>query len=244
MIPNRIANNFSQQNWSTLVLELLVLVVGIFLGFQLDGWNEDRKNRVFEARYVERLRTETEFNVQEVDARVRMHLARAAVLQDLAKKLEAGVTESISTADAEMTFCYWYVIEDTKLRTATIDELIATGNITLLRNERLREQVQLVRAETKRVTNDVSIAGSVLPGLASVLQPYIRWHGSAARSDIEDLVIEANCSTDLAGMAGNANAISALWQLYRGQMVLASVRGTHLRVLEQLLEEFGKHDTT
>lgn len=244
MILRRITDKLNQQNWSTLVLELLVLVVGIFLGFQLDGWNEDRKNRVFEARYIERLRMETEFNLQEVGAQVRMHSERAAVLQNVAKELEAGLTEGISTADAEMTFCYWYVIEDVKIRTAAVDELIATGNITLLRNEKLREQVQLVRAETKRVTNDVTIAGSVLPRVASVLQPYIRWHGSAARSDVDKLVIEANCSTDLAGMAGNADAISALWQLYRGQMILASVRRDHIRTLERLLEEFGKPDTT
>jgi hypothetical protein len=234
----------NQQNWSMLVLELLVLVAGIFLGFQLDGWNEDRKDRVLEARYVERLRLETEFNLAEVSAQVRMHLERAAVLRNIGKKLEAGLTEGISVADAEMTFCYWYVTEDVKIRTATVDELIATGNITLLRNERLREQVQLVRAETKRVTNDVAVAGSVLPGVASVLQPYIRWHGSAARSDVDNLVIEANCSTDLAAMAGNVDAISALWQLYRGQMILATVRGDQMRTLERLLEEFASPDKT
>ena len=104
--------------------------------------------------------------------------------------------------------------------------------------------MQLVRAETKRVTNDVAVAGSVLPGIASVLQPYIRWHGSAARSDVDNLVIEANCSTDLAAMAENVDAISALWQLYRGQMILATVRGDQIRRLEYLLEEFGRPDKT
>jgi hypothetical protein len=244
VILRRITDKLIQQNWSMLVLELLVLVAGIFLGFQLDGWNEDRKDRVLEARYVERLHLETEFNLAEVSAQVRMLLERAAILRNIAKKLEAGLAEGISVADAEMTFCYWYVTEDVKIRTATVDELIATGNITLLRNERLREQVQLVRAETKRVTNDVAVAGSVLPGVASVLQPYIRWHGSAARSDVDNVVIEANCSTDLAAMAGNVDAISALWQLYRGQMILATVRGDQMRTLERLLEEFASPDKT
>jgi hypothetical protein len=107
--------------------ELVILVVGIFLGFQLEGWNEDRKNRVIEARYLERLHTDAEFNLQDVRSHAQSHLERAVTLQSIAKKLERGTIESISAAEAEMSFCYWYVSEDVRVRRAAYDELVATG---------------------------------------------------------------------------------------------------------------------
>jgi uncharacterized membrane protein HdeD (DUF308 family) len=45
MILARLLENLRAQNWSTMLSELLVLIVGIFLGFQLDDWNDERKDR-------------------------------------------------------------------------------------------------------------------------------------------------------------------------------------------------------
>ena len=244
MILRRITDNLRRQNWAELMSELLVLVVGIFLGFQLEGWNEDRKNRVVEAHYLERLHSDAEFNLQDVRLHAKTHLERAASLQGIAKKLERGTIEGISAVDAEMSFCYWYVIEDVRTRTAAYDELVATGNIDLIRNESLREQVQLVHAETDRATNDINLVGSVQPGIASVLQPHIKWHESAVHTDANELIIEANCSADLAAMAEDRDVISALWQLYRGQIIVATVLRDQVRILERLIEALENQGAT
>lgn len=244
MILRRIIDNLRRQNWAVLTSELLVLVVGIFLGFQLEGWNEDRKNRVVEAHYLERLHSDAEFNLQDVRSHAQTQLERAATLQDIAKKLERGTIEGISAAEAEMSFCYWYVIEDVRVRTAAYDELVATGNIDLIHDERLREQVQLVHAETDRAANDINLVGSVMPGIASVLQPHIEWHESAVRTEVNELIIEASCSADLASMAEDRDVISALWQLYRGHLIVATVRRDQIRILERLIEAFENQTST
>ena len=244
MILRRITDNLRRQNWTVLMSELLVLVVGIFLGFQLEGWNEDRKNRVVEAHYLERLHSDTELNLQDLELRAKTHLERAASLQGIAKKLERGTIEGISAVDAEMSFCYWYVTEDVRTRTAAYDELVATGNIDLIRNGGLREQILLVHAEYDRSRNDIHVVGSVLPGIASVMQPHIKWHESAVRTEVNDLIIEANCSADLAAMAEDRDVISALWQLYRGQMIVGTLRRDQIRILERLIEAFENQGAT
>ena len=48
MILRRLVTSLREQSWLTLVLELVVVVVGIFLGLQVDSWNEARKDRMVE----------------------------------------------------------------------------------------------------------------------------------------------------------------------------------------------------
>ena len=43
-----LATNLRQQNWSTLFLELLVVIIGLVLAFQIDCWWEERGDRAKE----------------------------------------------------------------------------------------------------------------------------------------------------------------------------------------------------
>lgn len=56
---SRIRNNFRQANWPTLLLELLVLVTGIWGAFQLERWGEDRREARQETVYLQQLHEET-----------------------------------------------------------------------------------------------------------------------------------------------------------------------------------------
>ncbi|MBT8449026.1 MAG: hypothetical protein KJO69_05020 [Gammaproteobacteria bacterium] len=42
MIIHRLAENIRKQNWFTVFIEFVIVVVGIFVGLQVDDWNEDR----------------------------------------------------------------------------------------------------------------------------------------------------------------------------------------------------------
>ena len=44
MILRRLAEGVRQQDWFTVVVEVLIVVVGIFLGLQVDDWNEGRQD--------------------------------------------------------------------------------------------------------------------------------------------------------------------------------------------------------
>ncbi len=45
MILRSLAGHLRRGNWSTLILELLVVVVGLFLAFQLDRWYESQRSK-------------------------------------------------------------------------------------------------------------------------------------------------------------------------------------------------------
>jgi hypothetical protein len=45
MILRRLAGHLRRGNWSTVILELVVVVVGLFLAFQLDRWYESQRSK-------------------------------------------------------------------------------------------------------------------------------------------------------------------------------------------------------
>ena len=58
MILRRLAKAIREQNWFTVVLEILIVVVGIFIGLQVDGWNQARLDKVDEQIFLERIHEE------------------------------------------------------------------------------------------------------------------------------------------------------------------------------------------
>jgi hypothetical protein len=77
MILKRMAKAIRTQNWFTVLLEILIVVIGILIGLQVDDWNEHRKERVAERDYVERLLAETHFNISQVRAKAQSYFDRA-----------------------------------------------------------------------------------------------------------------------------------------------------------------------
>ena len=55
MILRRIAHHLQQQQWTAVLIELVILVLGVFLGFQVTDWANERANRAAEVRHLEEI---------------------------------------------------------------------------------------------------------------------------------------------------------------------------------------------
>lgn len=42
MIHKRLTANLRAQNWTAIVLELIIVIVGVFIGTQVSNWNAQR----------------------------------------------------------------------------------------------------------------------------------------------------------------------------------------------------------
>lgn len=58
MILRRITDGIKNQDWFVVLVEVLIVVVGIFIGLQVDDWNTERKDRIDEAIVINRLHDE------------------------------------------------------------------------------------------------------------------------------------------------------------------------------------------
>ena len=58
MILRRIAEAIRQRNWFTVLFEIMIVVLGVFLGLQANNWNEARADRERSEQYVARIRAD------------------------------------------------------------------------------------------------------------------------------------------------------------------------------------------
>jgi len=55
MILRRLASAFRKQDWATVSVEIAIVMIGIFLGLQVNGWNQSRIDRADEAVFLQSL---------------------------------------------------------------------------------------------------------------------------------------------------------------------------------------------
>ena len=60
MIHSRLMGSLRRQDWTAVVIELVTVMLGLFLGLQLNDWNDARQARVREQAALERLHEESE----------------------------------------------------------------------------------------------------------------------------------------------------------------------------------------
>ena len=55
MLIRRVIGNVRSQDWSALVSELIIVILGIFIAIQADSWWQAHNDRKLEQQYVSRL---------------------------------------------------------------------------------------------------------------------------------------------------------------------------------------------
>jgi hypothetical protein len=76
MIIQRITAAIRSQNWTNVIAEFLVVVLGIFVALQADNWNEARLDRKHERESLERLLREAENAVALIDRQIGVFTVR------------------------------------------------------------------------------------------------------------------------------------------------------------------------
>ena len=51
MILRRLTNAFRKQDWFTVFIETLIVVLGVFIGLQVNNWNESRQQHALKGYY-------------------------------------------------------------------------------------------------------------------------------------------------------------------------------------------------
>ena len=136
MLPRQLLKSFRGRDWSSLGLEVLILVLGVFLGMEAANWNEDRQNRALAASYVERLATDLE---AELTIWEDFH-AYFSTTRDHARSALDGFVATEGGLDQAFLIDLFQASQERSFSTrrATYEELVATGRLEYIHDRDLR----------------------------------------------------------------------------------------------------------
>ena len=133
----RIFQNVRKQDWTAVVIELVVVILGVFIGVQVSNWNADletdRKSALFTSRLKADLREEAWGYELQVGYYEQV-LRNAIATEDALVGRTQPPDEALLVAAYRATQYNAYI-----RRRATYDELTSTGEIGLIRDTALRE---------------------------------------------------------------------------------------------------------
>ena len=164
MLLRRIREHLAAQNWTAVGLDLVIVVVGVFLGIQVSNWNDARLERQAGKVYRQRLLDDFKANAEDLAMRSRYYSQvrdRAAAALAVVRNPEAPAGEQFLINLYEAT-----QIIPRRMKRSTWDEILSTGALNLVGSPERREMVSnyYVSVDTVEFT-----FGAVTP-----LRAYIR----------------------------------------------------------------------
>ncbi|MGA7295903.1 MAG: hypothetical protein WBW92_00150 [Rhodanobacteraceae bacterium] len=136
MIFRRFVQRFMQQQWGAIATELAIVIIGVFIGLQVSNWNEERETRqkaaVFTARLIDDLRKEAWGYEYVIAYNHDINTNQRRVLDALAGDIPLSDEEFMVNAYRATQYKY-----NDRFR-ATYDELVSTGSISLIADQKLR----------------------------------------------------------------------------------------------------------
>ena len=142
MILRRLTNAFRKQDWFTVAVETLIVVLGVFLGLQVNNWNAARVMRTDEADLLSRMIVEAE------EARVDMadYLALNTLILKDAKRLAVRLDDSAYclAMDDGMKALILGVgdFAPPRFSLASANESLETGRLSLIKSPEIRDGVR------------------------------------------------------------------------------------------------------
>ncbi len=173
MILQKLASAIRRQDWFQVVIEVLIVIIGIFLGLQVQSWNEQRMERVEEAEYIARLHDDftesvvtNDFNVQnatnqwEDGKKVITMLERCELPyeeRDLFARGFHGAGKFLPII----------------LNTTTIDELNSTGKYQVIQNVGLRKEISDHLQDVNRLANIFRMVNDNIVPHTTILEKHV-----------------------------------------------------------------------
>lgn len=144
MIIQKLATAIRGQDWFQVLIEVLIVIVGIFLGLQVQAWYEDSAERDLEYEYLHRLHTES---IESLNFTAENY--ETLLLPENFRQIENGIVEVLHVFEGinnetELTphhctaIIVSHVYNDQKSNLPTITDLLASGQISLLQSADLK----------------------------------------------------------------------------------------------------------
>ena len=132
----RSAEPIKHLHWATITIDLVIVVVGVFIGMQASNWNQDRAADQQSTAFTARLKTD----LREEDWGYQFLIAYNREVLANANQAVNALDGSVPLSDEALLISAYRATQykEWARRRSTYDELISTGTIGLIRDQNLR----------------------------------------------------------------------------------------------------------
>jgi hypothetical protein len=251
MLLRRISSHVRAENWFAVFLDLIVVVVGLFIGLQVDTWWEDRKEARFESAYLLEIQEDFELNKLELEGlteRLEGIIRSTLVLQEQS----VLATPSMSVSDLNENFSQIFNMATFDPVNRAYANLTGSGDLKLIQNRPLKNALAEYYAaakETQVVQNTHEME------LVQIYEPYVIEnldYLAVAFSRVDDFPlpppVEEAIILDVLSTRQFRNVLAQKWTIstdllnqHRGMLERTN---NVLRLLESVEPESGPEDSS
>ena len=157
------------ENWFAVFLDLSVVVVGLFIGLQIDAWWDGQKELKYEAAYL--LEIQEDFELNKVDL-TGMAADLEEILQNIIVLLEQSALATPELTVAELNDQFSHIIRMPTFIPVNraYSNLIGSGDLKLIRSRALKNALAEYYAAAKVI---VLVQNTHEMELVQIYEPYI-----------------------------------------------------------------------
>ena len=226
MILRRFTTALRKQDWVTVIIEILILVLGVFLGLQVNNWNEARQLADREAEILNALQVEFEENIET------LHSTLSRLDERNAREYQAGqlmLAETITQDDRELIALGLKEImyfSPLSVRDNAFESLKQSGELSLLSDSGILSELNQFSRQLAWVQGQRDSFRGGISALELDWRDYV-FH------QLDDPPTRTTVALDFDGFIADRRAVSAFHQVVRMKHIFASYVPSLIESAEQ-----------
>ncbi|PHR54023.1 MAG: hypothetical protein COA47_16160 [Robiginitomaculum sp.] len=169
MILRRVIKHFRNQEWTAIFLDFLIVVVGVFVGLQVQNWNEAQGEASKEVAYLASLKSDFSQVIAQLEGDSARYLEIADemtfLLEQSRMKTPDASIEKLNAAAANLI-----TMVGTPIVADTYTNLTGSGDLSIIKSQAIKNKLASFYAQTDVVG---LVAGTHEMQLVKIFQPYI-----------------------------------------------------------------------
>ena len=142
MLLRRVTQHIKAQNWFAVLVDFVIVVVGVFVGLQVQDWNDARKERQQEQVLLSRLYTETQALLSAHQDELNELQMRAKVLTGVNPVLFSQEPPRAITPPECRMIAGSHVYRRPPDELPVLDEMLETGRFDLLQSQAVKDNLR------------------------------------------------------------------------------------------------------
>ncbi len=193
MLLRRITEHVKAQNWFAVGLDFLIVVMGVFMGLQLDNWNAERLDRISEKKIISYLYADFEALGKETNEKIEF---LSSISNDIAA-INDLIVQDPEGLDAQRLRIFYetaFSLPPFSGQSDSYEQLVSSGEMNLLRNDELRAELVAHASLTRDLAyRDQAVREWSRPYLTSL----VRLDSLIEAMPLDEALLEAGSMADL-----------------------------------------------